>query len=273
MSFAYLLQQSLWFFGLGAVFWMLSLKWGVVRSGPPRNAVPDVIYWFIFPVLYGAIQGLMLTAGFWTMFAGNLHAAEQYFATGVPALRALPMWAQAILVLLITDFYMYWVHRLFHRGRLWRFHAVHHAPTRVDWLTCVRFHPVNVAAYATMANVLTIMMGFSPAVLVFLGPFNVIWSGLVHANLNWDFGPFRYVLASPVFHRWHHSDVVMDKNFAATFPVLDLLFGTFYMPKGELPLTTGTPHDPVPDTLWGQLIYPFFPGMFKSPRQELPTHG
>ena len=33
----------------------------------------------------------------------------------------------------------------------------------------------------------------------------VFMSAFVHANLNWTLGPFRYVLASPVFHRWHHT--------------------------------------------------------------------
>ena len=59
----------------------------------------------------------------------------------------------------------------------------------------------------------------------------------MHANLDWTLGPFKYVIAGPVFHRWHHTaaDRGGEKNFAATFPVLDLMFGTFYMPAGELP--------------------------------------
>ena len=38
-----------------------------------------------------------------------------------------------------------------------------------------------------------------------VGPFNIFHSAFVHANLNWTFGPLRYVISSPVFHRWHHS--------------------------------------------------------------------
>ena len=38
----------------------------------------------------------------------------------------------------------------------------------------------------------------------------------------------RWVLASPAFHRVHHSPDprLYDTNFAGTFPVWDLLFGT-----------------------------------------------
>ena len=45
------------------------------------------------------------------------------------------------------------------------------------------------------------------------------------------------MLAGPVFHRWHHTAAERggEKNFASTFPVLDLMFGTFYMPKNALP--------------------------------------
>jgi sterol desaturase/sphingolipid hydroxylase (fatty acid hydroxylase superfamily) len=100
-------------------------------------------------------------------------------------------------------------------------------------------------------------LGFSANAFLIIGPFNLVMSSLVHANLNWTFGPFRYVLASPVFHRWHHvkDPAARDKNFAPTFPALDLMFGTFYMPKGVLPADYGV--DGVPTNFVGQLAYPF----------------
>ena len=54
-----------------------------------------------------------------------------------------------------------------------------------------------------------------------------------HANLDWTFGPLRYVIASPVFHRWHHSADAASRetNYAPMFPVWDLMFGTFHMPR------------------------------------------
>ncbi len=118
-------------------------------------------------------------------------------------------------------------------------------------------HPVNYIAYSTSVAVLIQLMGFSPLVFIVLAPINFVHAALVHANLNWTFGPFRYVLASPVFHRWHHvSDpAVRDKNFAPTFPILDVLFGTFYMPAGQLPKDYGV--EGVPGNFIGQMLYPF----------------
>jgi sterol desaturase/sphingolipid hydroxylase (fatty acid hydroxylase superfamily) len=62
-----------------------------------------------------------------------------------------------------------------------------------------------------------------------------------------------------VFHRWHHTTAAegRDKNFAPTFPFLDVLFGTFYMPPGRLPEQFGPGVADFPDDFWGQLFYPF----------------
>jgi sterol desaturase/sphingolipid hydroxylase (fatty acid hydroxylase superfamily) len=67
------------------------------------------------------------------------------------------------------------------------------------------------------------------------------------------------VIASPVFHRWHHTseEEGLDKNFAGLFPFIDLAFGTFYMPEGRQPERFGIVRDDVPDGLVAQLAYPF----------------
>ncbi|HET8578957.1 MAG TPA: sterol desaturase family protein, partial [Methylomirabilota bacterium] len=82
---------------------------------------------------------------------------------------------------------------------------------------------------------------------------------LLHANVPWTLGPLRYAIASPAFHRWHHTSEAegRDKNFAGLFPLWDLLFGTFYMPRGRQPMQFGVAGDPVPEGLWAQLCYPF----------------
>jgi sterol desaturase/sphingolipid hydroxylase (fatty acid hydroxylase superfamily) len=48
-----------------------------------------------------------------------------------------------------------------------------------------------------------------------------------------------------------------NKNFASTFPVLDLLFGTFYMPKNELPDVYGVDDREFPPSFGAQMVYPF----------------
>jgi sterol desaturase/sphingolipid hydroxylase (fatty acid hydroxylase superfamily) len=91
-----------------------------------------------------------------------------------------------------------------------------------------------------------------------VAPFISLYAILIHANLPWDYGPLRYVLASPRFHRWHHTSEAegRDKNFAGLFPFLDLLFGSFYMPRGRVPVEFGAGDEPVPTGIWRQIAYP-----------------
>ncbi len=79
---------------------------------------------------------------------------------------------------------------------------------------------------------------------------------MVHANLNWTFGPLRHVLVSPVFHRWHHSRDVAGRNFASTFSLWDVMFGTYHMPSGEVPKAYGIDDDAMPEGMWAQIAYP-----------------
>jgi sterol desaturase/sphingolipid hydroxylase (fatty acid hydroxylase superfamily) len=104
--------------------------------------------------------------------------------------------------------------------------------------------------------VVALLCGISPDIFLVVGPFDIITSCMVHANLNWTFGPLRYVLVSPVFHRWHHSREVRDKNFSSTFAIWDLMFGTAYMPAGASPKAYGVDDKEMPEALWAQIAYP-----------------
>jgi sterol desaturase/sphingolipid hydroxylase (fatty acid hydroxylase superfamily) len=136
---------------------------------------------------------------------------------------------------------------------------VHHSSEELEWISAARFHPINLFLGSVLADVVMLLAGISPNVLVVLGPLTTAHSAFVHANLDWTLGPFKYVIATPVFHRWHHTaaDRGGEKNFAATFPVLDLLFGTFYMPAGELPDHYGIADRAFPTSFAGQLVHPF----------------
>jgi sterol desaturase/sphingolipid hydroxylase (fatty acid hydroxylase superfamily) len=130
----------------------------------------------------------------------------------------------------------------------------------VNWTTTFRTHPVNyIVANAALA-VLARLIGFSENALLLAAPIFFFSGAWTHANLGWTFGPLRYVIASPVFHRWHHSvdPAARERNFAPMFPVWDLMFGTFHMPAHARPGAYGA--DGVPGDLLGQLIHPLRPG-------------
>ena len=217
-----------------------------------RAVATDLVYWFLLPLVSYFGRFALLVSSLWLLHRNS-------GPIGFFPIDRWSMWRQCALILVIQDIFLYWMHRAFHGRWGWRFHAVHHSPRVLDWLSLTRFHPVNNLAAFAVADVLVVLIGFSPDAVVALGPFNLVYSAMVHANLNWTFGPLRYLFASPVFHRWHHTLLAegRDKNFAPTFPLLDLLFGTFYMPRGRLPEHFGVDEENFPQGFWGQMIHPF----------------
>ena len=248
---------------LAAIFTVLTSFWACNPGQAwwrKRDLVTDLCYWFFIPVITRYLRIGMLIVGAALLF--RITTAEgliAFYDHGHGPLSALPLWAQMIIFLIGEDFLLYWTHRLFHGQRMWRYHAVHHSSEELEWVSAARFHPVNLFLGSVAADVVMLLIGISPDALVALAPFTIAHSAFVHANLNWTLGPFRYVIAGPVFHRWHHTaaDRGGEKNFAATFPILDVIFGTFYMPAGELPDNYGIDERNYPTTFQSQLVHPF----------------
>jgi sterol desaturase/sphingolipid hydroxylase (fatty acid hydroxylase superfamily) len=249
---------------LALVFTLLGRIFGSCNPGAPWWRKPDLVTDLCFallPRLFHVYAQMALLIGGIALFHGINGAADisSYFEKGVGPLAGLPFWEQVILYLLGNDLMMYLSHRAFHTARLWRFHAVHHSSETLEWTSATRFHPIDQVFHGSLADVVMLLLGTPPEVLVWLTPWSVGSSALVHANLDWTFGPFRYVLASPVYHRWHHTSAERggSSNFAGTFPFLDLMFGTFHMPKGELPDAYGQDDPTLPRDFIGQLVHPF----------------
>jgi hypothetical protein len=251
---------------LAVVFTLLARVGAWCNPGPSWWRKPDLALDLCFALLpkllnaYAYLILLLLLFGLIYGLNGDV-AFAAFLAHGHGPLDTLAAWQQVIVYLLGNDLLMYWTHRGFHSVRLWRFHAVHHASQHLEWVSASRFHPVDQLFHAGLSDIGMLLLGISPEVLALLAPWSVGSSALVHANLNWTFGPFRYVLASPVFHRWHHTraDRGGSSNFAGTFPFIDMVFGTFYMPKDALPDAFGVDDPDFPRGFWGQLWYPFRP--------------
>lgn len=192
-----------------------------------------------------------------TLFLPTTEVIEILRGRGL--LANLPFLAQCALYLALSDFFLYWIHRAFHRKILWPFHAIHHASEEVDWTTGYRMHPVNLTLGAYLVPFLMFYLGIPLEVIILLAPLDTAVGYFVHSNLNWTLGPLKYVIATPVFHRWHHTRIDQGggANFAPTFAIWDVLFGTFFMPAGELPARYGIDDAPFPSKFSSQLAYPF----------------
>jgi lathosterol oxidase len=174
--------------------------------------------------------------------------------------RGLPLWAQFFAAVALADTCQYVVHRAYHRMPwLWRFHAVHHSTPHLDWLAGSRMHVVEVLITRTAVVVPLYLVGFSEPALNGYVLLVGVQAVLAHANLNWPFGPFRYLLVTPQYHHWHHArdPAYADANYAVHLPVIDMLFGTFRLPGNTWPESYGTLSPAVPKGFFRQLVFPF----------------
>jgi sterol desaturase/sphingolipid hydroxylase (fatty acid hydroxylase superfamily) len=133
----------------------------------------------------------------------------------------------------------------------------------MNFLVNTRAHPVDMVFTRMCGLVLLYASGLTsvigphptliPALVLFIGS---MWSFLIHANVRWRLGPLEHIISTPAFHHWHHSrNDHIDRNFASMVPVMDRIFGTFYLPK-HWPAEYGT-DTPVAPSLTGQLFDPF----------------
>ena len=225
-----------------------------------RGLLVDACYWLTLQLVapYFRMGLLILIATFAMAFASPAEI-DDYVNNGRGPVSGLPFWWQVAFYLLVSDFLLYLIHRIFHGASLWRYHAIHHSAEDVDWTTAYRFHPINICFGTYMVDVLMLYAGVPPAVLLYLVPLQTVIALFVHANLNWTLGPLRYVVATPVFHRWHHTqpDEGGNRNFAPTFAFWDVLFATFYMPPDRLPTRYGVDDPQFPAGFIRQLVYPF----------------
>src|SRR6201987_862525 len=247
---------------LALIFSVLAHFWACNPGKPwwrKRELVTDICYWFFVPLFARVFRIGLLVVGAGIVF--NIHDADEliaFYDNGHGPLSQLPLSVQALLFLVLSDFMLYWRHRLFH-NELWKYHPVHHSSEELDWISAARFHPINLILGTISVDVILLMAGISPNIILWVGPFNKFHSVFVHANLNWTLGPFRYVIATPVFHRWHHTPVGDggNTNFAGTFPIWDIRFGSFRMPEGQLPENYGKDEAAMPSGIVGQLAFPF----------------
>ena len=248
---------------LALTFSLMTYFWACNPGTPwwrKRGLVTDICYWFFVPVITRVVRIGLMVMGAAVFF--NIHGADEliaFYDNGHGPLSELPLWTQAAIFLILSDFMLYWTHRMFHGGAFWKYHAIHHSSEDLDWISAARFHPVNLFLGTVAVDVILLLAGISPNIMLWVGPFTTFHSAFVHANLNWTLGPFKYVIATPVFHRWHHTSLEEggDTNFAGTFPVWDMLFGTFRMPDNVLPDHYGVDDKAIPSEIGGQLAYPF----------------
>jgi sterol desaturase/sphingolipid hydroxylase (fatty acid hydroxylase superfamily) len=157
----------------------------------------------------------------------------------------------ALLLLVVSDFSTYWVHRIHHESRIiWPFHALHHSAEVMTPITVYRKHPVYDLISSTVRGVLIgalqgIMLsafGQAPSAATIAGVnafyvlFNIAGANLRHSHVWLSFGPVvEHIFISPAQHQIHHSldPRHHNKNYGEVLAIWDWMFGTLYVPRAR----------------------------------------
>ena len=168
---------------------------------------------------------------------------------------ALPLWAGLLIFLFVQDLSEYLFHRAQHRvGFLWAMHSLHHSDPEMAVLTTNRhFWGDQLIKRVTVWSATLMIISPTTPILTAYG-FISLWNLFTHCDLPIDFGRWSWVINSPAYHRRHHSSLPehYDSNFAAIFPIFDVIFGDYHRPEGFPP--TGLLRKP--ESLTNLVIWP-----------------
>ena len=240
-------RLAIWLALLAGIFVPLERFFALQNRARRSGLAQDLGLYFLNSLLPGLLLGAPMAL---VVTVTHKLLPSGYFAW----IAALPIGLQLAAAFLIGEAGFYWGHRLTHAWPLlWRFHAVHHAPGRLDWLINTRAHPVDIIFTRLCGLVPLYALGLAgrqaaegnlaAILLVILG---TLWGFFLHANVRFSLGPLENVVASPRFHHWHHTRLEpLDRNFASMLPLMDRLFGTLYLPKSGWPREYGLAESPI----------------------------
>lgn len=255
-----------YFYGLTLIsllVWLLEflLPWRKQQGIFRRDFWLDVGYmyfnFFIFSIAVGGIYALI------GQFFGDLGIRMDQWQ--LLPIAGWPSWAQLLVFFVLLDFVQWLTHRALHRWEwLWRFHQIHHSVKEMGFAAHLRYHWMENILYKP-AKTLGVMLigGFEPSQAYVVHFVALAIGHLNHANLNWSYGPFRFLFNNPVMHLYHHAYALPEDrsngvNFGISLSLWDYVFGTAWIPKADGEVKLGFPGDEsVPPGFLGQLGYGF----------------
>ena len=189
----------------------------------------------------------------------------------VDAAADWPLSIQITLALLATEFLRWLSHYARHRVHaLWLFHAIHHSQEEINVFTDDRVHIVDLVVLSLLTFIPFLVFRVPDFyTLSIIGLYLPIHNRFVHANVKINLGWLGWLIASPQFHRVHHSADLAhaNTNYGVYLSAFDYLFGTAYPCRDIYPETgIGDPGFPNEGKLrvrqlagnWlAQTLYPF----------------
>jgi len=146
-------------------------------------------------------------------------------------IEAMPaVWWTVLICFVAGDLAYYWFHRIAHERRwFWASHVAHHSSQHYNLSTALRQTWTGKISLAFIFWMPLALLGFPPAMIVFVGGINLVYQFWIHTELIDRMGPFEWVFNTPSHHRVHHATnpKYLDANYAGTLIIWDKMFGTF----------------------------------------------
>jgi sterol desaturase/sphingolipid hydroxylase (fatty acid hydroxylase superfamily) len=209
------------------------------------SAVSSTIQALLRPAM-ATVIGLAAAAG-----GGGLIALPDGEWQLAPALAAY---------ILAMDFGEYLFHRAQHRiPALWAMHSLHHSDPDMNVSTTARhFWAEHALKSLTVYLAVGLIFKANPTIL---GAYGLIgfYNYFAHMNVRVGFGRFSMLLNAPLYHRIHHSMRPADENlnFAALFPIFDVICGSYRAPEPHEMPVTGLASRETPANLLEAVFWPF----------------
>ncbi len=180
----------------------------------------------------------------------------------------MPKMLGLFIFFIISDFVQWNTHRLLHRVPfLWNFHKLHHSVKEMGFAAHLRYHWMEPIVYKSLLYIpIAIIGGFDAQDVAIVHFFALSIGHLNHANLGWNYGPFRYIFNNPKMHIWHHAKKLPEHvkygvNYGLTLSVWDYLFKTDYIPYDGRDVELGFENDEqFPKGFFAQELYPLKTG-------------
>lgn len=250
---------------LSLVVWILEIviPWRKGQAVFRRDFWLDGFYmffnFFLFSLIgYNALSNVAVEA--FNDFIG-LFGIENIVAVQI---NSLPLIIQLLIMFLIADFIQWFIHILLHKVPwMWQFHKVHHSVKEMGFAAHLRFHWMETIFYKSALYIPLAMIGFGIQDFFIVHTFATAIGHLNHANLNWDYGPLKYIFNNPKMHIWHHSKELPEEhpygmNFGISLSIWDYLFGTAYIPHDGRDIELGFhDEDDFPEDFMHQISYPW----------------
>lgn len=258
------------FYGLiiiSLLVWILELlfPWRKNQSAFRKDFWLDTFYMFFNFFLLNLIVLIFLSNTAAALFNDVLSIVNLNLSDfQLLSLNTLPAGLGLLIFFIISDFVQWNTHRILHRVPfLWNFHKVHHSVKEMGFAAHLRYHWMEPIVYKSMLYIpLAIIGGFDVQDVAIVHFFALTVGHINHANLGWDYGPFKYIFNNPKMHIWHHvkelpAHAKYGVNYGLTLSIWDYIFKTNHIPYDGRDIELGFPDDEnFPKDFLAQELYP-----------------